>query len=167
MRTFWVILMLVSLVGCGKKEAGGSGPAPAPEEKAQEEDLSEMAADRPKSIGPPATGPSIGPPATGEGKADDPADTRDATPTEPPADPEPGAKLDPGLVSPMDEVKTVAPRPGLSSMAAGTKTGGGAGGGPGGGDLDDPLRDKLKRQPKPDTKATGFHDKEQDEPTQE
>jgi len=155
MRTVGVILMLLSLVACGKKEAGEAGPAPVPEEKAQEEKLSEMAADRPTS--------TIGPPATGEVKADDPADTRDATPTEPATVPVPGDKQDPGPATPRDEVKTVAPGPGVSSMATGTKSGGGTGGE----DLDDTLRNKLKQQPKPATRATGFHDKEQDEPTQE
>ena len=167
MRTAGVILMLLTLVACGKKEAGESGPAPAPEEKAQEEKLSEMAADRPTS--------TIVPPATGEGMSDDPADTRDATPTEPGAVPVPGDKQDPGPATPGDEIKTVAPGPGISSMASGGKGGGGPGSGSGGGpgagvggeDLDDSLKSKLKRQPKPVTKATGFHDKEQDEPTQE
>lgn len=166
MRFACCFLMMMTFFACGKKP--DSGPEPpataAPEEKPNEE----------KSSGRIAPEPVATPPATGEvaRPTEEPSGTGDATPADPAPRLEDKVKTDPGPGVTRDTTTVSPPTPGISTKGSfGGKGAGGSVGGVGGGtggvvDQDE-AAGKLKRGPKKDTKVTGYHDKEQDEPTQE
>jgi len=171
----FLVVMTLALAACGKKREPESAPpaSAAPEEKRLEE---EKSTDMTGSSGDETKEPEVPTPgtATGEKTEDsEPADTRDATPAEQPAPPEKNVKADHGLVAPMDAVKPTTLLKDVSSMGStgllGVGVDGKSGGGGTGGavDADKALRQRPKRPPKTEAQATGYHDKEQDEPTQE
>jgi hypothetical protein len=168
MRFACCFLVLTTLFACGKKR--DSDPAPpataAPENQPSEEEKSvDMTAPDPEPVATPSV--------TGEvtKSVEDPAGTRDATPADQPPRMEDKvrAEPDPGVIK---DTTPSTPPTGISTKGSfGGKGAGGSVGGTGGGtggsvDKDETLR-QPKQSPKKDTQATGYHDKEQDEPTQE
>ncbi len=166
MRFACCFLMMMTFLACGKKQDSGPEPpaAAAQEEKPSDEKSSDMTAPEPVAT-PPATGEVARP-------AEEPPGTGDATPANQAPRLEDKVKTDP-VPGPTKDTTTVSPPPpGISTQGAfgGKGAGGsvgGVGGGTGGGVDQDEAEGKLKRSPKKDAKATGYHDKEQDEPTQE
>lgn len=166
---FFLVMLLLALASCGKKRETVDPVSPAPEEKRLEEEKSTGMIGSP---GDEMKDPEVPTPgtATGEMAADaEPAATRDATPANQPAPPEKNVEADPGPVAPMEAVKPTTLLKDVSGVSSGSKYDIGKGGGGGGGavDADKDLRQPPKRPPKTEAQATGYHDKEQDEPTQE